>query len=203
LAALDNAERLAQDAEMLLREGRYPTAHALAVLALEEYGKHILCASATIRGHADPSYWRKFRRRFNSHRDKLRNALLLTGLLAKTEVEMEPLDDLEAAARRRDFAKLRGLYVDIDRGRVLDPTTTIAPKDAEETIAAVTRLLKLGRLVFAGQAEVVQRVFADAAERARELAQESELIADDPIPLIQWAESMRRRMDSSSTERDD
>src|SRR5918998_163671 len=42
-AALDNADRLLTDASTLLAAGSAPTAHSLAVLALEEIGKAIIC----------------------------------------------------------------------------------------------------------------------------------------------------------------
>jgi len=42
-AALDNADRLLTDASTLLAAGPAPSAHSLAVLALEEVGKAIIC----------------------------------------------------------------------------------------------------------------------------------------------------------------
>jgi hypothetical protein len=42
-AAVDNADRLLTDASTLLAGGSAPSAHSLAVLALEEVGKAIIC----------------------------------------------------------------------------------------------------------------------------------------------------------------
>lgn len=42
-AAVDNADRLLRDASTLLAAGSAPSAHSLAVLALEEIGKAIIC----------------------------------------------------------------------------------------------------------------------------------------------------------------
>lgn len=42
-AAVDNAERPLQDACRLLEAGSAPTAHSLAVLAMEEVGKVVIC----------------------------------------------------------------------------------------------------------------------------------------------------------------
>ena len=38
-AAITNAKRLAEDANLLFGRGRYPTASSLAILSLEEQGK--------------------------------------------------------------------------------------------------------------------------------------------------------------------
>lgn len=196
LASLRNSQRLIADAETLLLNGRYPTAHALAVLALEEFGKHVMCASANIRGHADEEYWRRFRRRFRDHRDKLRNALLLAGLMATTEEEMEPLDDLEAAAKREDFAKLRGLYVDLDRsGTVYEPVVTIGRQEAEKTVATVRLLVRLGGATF-GDPDRVHAVFETLADRAGEAAAWAARAADDPMALALFGEALRSHLDS-------
>jgi hypothetical protein len=51
--ALDNAAALADEARVLLRKDRLARAYALAVLALEEYGKHMSCfGAATVSADA-------------------------------------------------------------------------------------------------------------------------------------------------------
>jgi len=72
-AALDNASDLLSDAEVLLKEGRYPRALALTVLAAEEFGKHMMCMSAVGLDLADESEVKKFWKRFRSHAAKYQN----------------------------------------------------------------------------------------------------------------------------------
>jgi AbiV family abortive infection protein len=46
LASVRNARRLLEDADLLLRRGRWPSAYSLAVLAFEEAGKAWMCITA-------------------------------------------------------------------------------------------------------------------------------------------------------------
>lgn len=67
-AALNNAKRLLADAELLMQESRYPSATALAILAIEEAGKNaILRRMATASNDEDiKGAWRDYR----SHKEK-------------------------------------------------------------------------------------------------------------------------------------
>ena len=76
-AALDNCESLLTDARLLREAGRYPRAHALAVLAAEEFGKSLMCQYALVRDlDYDEEGASYFMRTFRKHEVKLRNALL-------------------------------------------------------------------------------------------------------------------------------
>lgn len=67
-AARRNARRLVDDAKLLLDEGRYPTAAAVAVFSIEEIGKEMILRDfASAPETEDPkNMWRKYR----SHRHK-------------------------------------------------------------------------------------------------------------------------------------
>jgi AbiV family abortive infection protein len=191
LASLRNARRLIHDAKVLLREGRYPTAHSLAVLALEEFGKHTMFVAAVARGHADPTYWRRLKRRLADHSDKLRNALMLAGLTARTEEEIAILDDVAKAAEGQHFAKLRGLYVDVDpQHGVFDPNSEVSAEDAKWTVRTVEWLLEIGAL-FERDPVRLQSIFRDVAGDAVAKARDAESIADDPIRLVLLTERLR------------
>ena len=62
-AASKNAERLAQDAKLLLDAGRFPTACSLAALSIEESGKvSILRAMPLARDHSElKDEWKRYR----------------------------------------------------------------------------------------------------------------------------------------------
>ena len=73
-AAVVNAKRLAEDAQLLLEAGRYPSASSFAILALEELGKRsilreLLTANSDV---AVENCWRRYRK----HTEKTYLALL-------------------------------------------------------------------------------------------------------------------------------
>lgn len=197
LAALRNARRLLADAQLLIENGRLATAHALAVLALEELGKHVMCASAVICIHGDPDYAARFMGRFVDHEDKLRNARLLLDGLAdapgapSTVREVERV--VERTARSDARHKLRGLYVDLDRrGQVLEPERGVRGRDAIELIAAVDTLISLGEKMFSDRARVV-RAFEQLASDAVAQNARAEALADD-LPALRRVSSDMRAM---------
>lgn len=69
-AASANCRAILADAELLFEAGRYPRAHALAILALEEFGKHVFTVSAMNRQDVT-GFWRAYHRRFRDHKAKL------------------------------------------------------------------------------------------------------------------------------------
>ena len=101
-AAEQNAEDLTADARALLDGGRFPRAHALAVLALEELGKAQLCHDA-LTGDLDEA---EFRWAWRAHVFKLERIGVLTTLAAKTE------ERIWAEGEDDHTMKLRGLYVE-------------------------------------------------------------------------------------------
>jgi AbiV family abortive infection protein len=164
-AAADNCETLLVDAELLFRAGRHARAHALAALAFEEFGKHVISVAALVRRN-EVGFWQKYWRRFRSHSDKLRNARLAVQFFGVwDEFELPDfLDRLEEYARADNVRKLRGLYVDVDEhGVVTRPEQAITREEAEGLIADV-------RLVLGGAELMRNRDLAAAAERARELS---------------------------------
>ncbi|MCP8309426.1 MAG: AbiV family abortive infection protein [archaeon] len=73
--ALANARALIEDAEILFAAGRYPRSFAMAHLACEELGKVIMLASIGIQIRLGRANWKKFWRRFRSHKEKTKNIL--------------------------------------------------------------------------------------------------------------------------------
>jgi AbiV family abortive infection protein len=91
--ALQNAARLAEDSETLLKAGRVPSAVALAILSIEESGKvAILRQMATAHEEKE---WVELWRAYRSHTKK--NTLWIFGELvqkgARTLDELRPLID--------------------------------------------------------------------------------------------------------------
>jgi AbiV family abortive infection protein len=126
-AAADNAQDLVDDAELLSGAGRLARAYSLAVLAVEEFGKGFsLVALAAmpenLRAQAP------VRRMLESHQLKQIGGLLIavvppSGPGAAARLAAMPLRQVTeilgtmgAFAQDADEAKLRGLYVDMNRG---------------------------------------------------------------------------------------
>ena len=112
-AATGNAERLMKDAEILFEAKRYPSAAALAVLAIEETGKlPILRALAVARSdNSIKDGWKSYR----SHQAK--NVLWLLPLYALSGVRtldgFSPLFRPDSKHRKRlDELKQRSIYTD-------------------------------------------------------------------------------------------
>ncbi len=112
-AANANASRLAEDARHLMEAGRYPTAAALAILAIEEAGKSsILRGLALARDDQDVSQcWKDYR----SHRSK-NAAWILPQLVAdgaRSLDDLRPLvDESSDHPHVLDNLKQIGLYTD-------------------------------------------------------------------------------------------
>lgn len=161
-AALDNAERLAQDATTLLGADAAPTAHALAVLALEEVGKAVACQR--LGGDGEAAQTRaKFMRELGSHESKLQRVRNLMDLLDAMIATFAAGDAIGTGEREEDYRdrliktakadharKLRGFYVDLsDDDRILVPGE-VTRDEAEETIALAKATADVCRSLFLG-----------------------------------------------------
>ncbi|MBX3029064.1 MAG: AbiV family abortive infection protein [Chloroflexi bacterium] len=143
ISAFDNAVRLLDDAHLLLAAGRWPTAHSLAVLALEECGKHIMCVASLARLPNETPYTvARFLRRLRRHDDKLANAQYMLDALSRDDPGTW-LGELLTTVRSLGYGKMLGLYVDIDPAtpEVLVPES-IAEAEASRLVANVGGLLE-------------------------------------------------------------
>jgi AbiV family abortive infection protein len=144
-AAVQNATDLAADARLLLDAGRFPRAHALATLALEELGKVVLCKEV-LAGRLDD---KSFRREWPNHPSKLDRSRLLAVLSAPT------VERVFATAEDDSETKLRGLYVDLNpadpSGAPLMPSGVgpVLAREMVETSEEATRLAAGGPYAWA------------------------------------------------------
>lgn len=121
--ALANAQDLLSDADILLNARRWPRAHALATLAWEELGKAHLCLIAvTVPSDVSPEdFWGIL----GDHGRKLVRmhgfaALIQPGVLARFPDIAKKVQSGFAAS---NDLRLRGLFVDYSRGRILLPSS--------------------------------------------------------------------------------
>jgi len=153
IAVYRNARSLADDAQILLDDGRYARAYAVAELGAEELGKLLMLGNVAIFSALGESIdWARFWRRFYDHSPKASNISLLDYMYgskfsqwASGDLETIKADEagLEEAARQAAImaiAKNRALYVDWRKGKLLSPDSSIPKEWAEQMTKAVAEL---------------------------------------------------------------
>ena len=135
-AAISNARRLAEDAQLLLDAKRFPTATSLAILSLEESGKVSVLRGVLCGGQsALAANWKRYR----SHSEK--NFLgLVPDFVRRGARFLEDLRPLmtEATANDRgdlDSVKQLGFYTDcLGKGHWSTPTDAISEELATSLV---------------------------------------------------------------------
>lgn len=114
-AALDNARRLLDDAELLWSSGSAPTAQALSILAIEEAAKASIWSGLARDAEGDVTLTEE------NHKPRLRRAREVLSLLDAFLELIDPehpgpldTDALKAAVDDDNAAKMRGFYVDAE-----------------------------------------------------------------------------------------
>jgi AbiV family abortive infection protein len=149
LAAARNARRLLDDAELLLKRGRWPSAYSLAVLAFEEAGKAWMCVIAMMVPDDVRPEW-PYGELITKHVDKLMAAHVMAHMLASASKGEDVIaslvdvgENLEELAREHNQAKQRGLYADLLDGTVWDPVS-VTKDEARRMVFIVRSLLDHG-----------------------------------------------------------
>lgn len=107
----ENAFKLLEDAEILLKNGSYGHALGLSILAVEEYGKKIMLVAAKFGcKKVDRQFWKDFR----SHEWKLHMAASMLFASSELPEEVEYFTKL-------DPIKQRGFYVDYYKNKWVSP----------------------------------------------------------------------------------
>ena len=122
--ALQNAEELVSDAELLVQHSRWARGFFLAQIAVEELGKYVMIVSATgniVMGTMD---WKKFWKRYRSHKEKLQNIHLMEEVFFEEEPP-KILDHLPNEVAEFDALKMRALYSEHFFDRVIKPSDTL------------------------------------------------------------------------------
>ncbi len=170
-AALDNAQALIDEAELLLAADRHPRALVLAVLAGEEFGKAITCASVFSLSPDDAPGWQQFWDQWRRHDWKLERALgeLADMMVFRTsETDVEAVDalwerlwaEVPEGARNWNQWKQGGLYVDFCSGEVRIPREVTDADKAHRVVEAVGAVIRdfTGRFRAANFQELFERV---------------------------------------------
>lgn len=172
-ACIENASELIEEARILAERSRWARAFELAYFAREELAKADLLAVTLHMLFADPDSvdWDRFRKRWEDHKSKSRDAIFtdflaeeifVLGKLAGVELEVQKEGDQAAALRKKREA---ALYVDVRNG-VQKPSTTISEGDARSAIETAERQLGIAIEMGKEYAELTP-------ERARELIEQA------------------------------
>lgn len=170
-AALDNAQALIDDAELLLAADRHPRALALAILAGEEFGKAITCASIFSVSPDDTSGWQQFWDQWRRHDWKLERVLGELADMVVFDMSGADVDAADALWERswagvpkvaRDWNRWKqwGLYVDFRNGEVRVPREVIDYDKAHRVVKAVGAVIRefTGRFHTANYEQLFERL---------------------------------------------
>jgi AbiV family abortive infection protein len=131
--ALQNAEELVSDAELLVQHSRWARGFFLAQIAVEELGKYVMIVSATgniVMGTMD---WKKFWKRYRSHKEKLQNIHLMEEVFFEEEPP-KTLDHLPNEVAEFDALKMRALYSEHFFDRVIKPSEFMPEPFARQAV---------------------------------------------------------------------
>lgn len=140
--AVANGMELLDDASLLLEHERWPRAHALAVLALEELGKAGVCLGALLYdGTQAEQFWKDF----THHPTKLLNAGAILAFLGSdnTSATADAVAQIEKEAKREHVRKLRGLYVDLSTSGDVQRPADVDEDAARRVVDRVRAVLDL------------------------------------------------------------
>ena len=137
---MHNAAELREEAELLSRHKRWGRSYVLGVFALEEIGKCVLCAAASIWTDERASdFWADF----SSHETKLAYARAWFTIM-DGQISAETLAAIDTAIRGtpgENQQKMRGLYVDIADGTAISHPRTVTEEQARRITADVRYIL--------------------------------------------------------------
>lgn len=166
-ATLDNSRRLLNEAKALGLLGHYARAFSLAVLAAEEFGKHLMCFGAVGLRTDDEEMWRDFHTRFRSHTPKYENLFAMAGSVIPPEDRERVMAELARHVRADQHRKLAGFYVDLaPDGNAIHPDEVIGPGVVSNAITVYDQVISMWESIYGGADFTA--VFEEGMERGAE-----------------------------------
>ena len=182
-AARRNARRLADDATLLLKAGRYPTAASVAALSIEESGKTTVLREFAFAPNEEVRRraWKSYR----SHRSK-NTAWILPELVAKGARDLDSLrlatDSSAAHTALLDQVKQIGLYTDCLGDAHWNEPENVIDENTSKSLVGIADLLANNRLVTVKEIELwveyMRPAYGTPLERMK-------------TALLQWYAAMR------------
>ena len=167
-AALRNANRLAQDSKILLDAGRYPSAVALAILAIEEWGKVNILRQVV--GHNDAIALRKGWEAYRDHRRKIEKFLPLVAAAqgAKTHIDVDRfLREKAGEPKEFDILKQDCLYTSCWGGGFVEPEKVFTRQHAEGMVVMAQAMIGERREIVRREIELFVKHIIEPALQKR------------------------------------
>jgi len=203
-AAITNAKRLAEDATLLLEQGRYPTASSLAILSLEEQGKcGILRQLLTVSADDDiAACWQRYRR----HTDKNYLALL-PDQIRKGALQLHQFRDLfsqatESGRATFDAVKQLGFYTDCCGDCHWSIPTEVIEQSLAEFVVSLASALARSKEPVTVQELDLWRLHIQGGLTREHLLEWCAAMVSAGLKPPGYAEEMRAFADDGSTETD-
>ena len=154
-----SSRRLLEDAKILLKNGRYPSAAALAILSIEENGKELVLRQLAVclRTEKTAPFWKKYR----NHTEK--NKAWILPLIASEHDTLQGLfravfDSNSDHPEVLDWVKQASVYSDcVGRGEWQDPEQLIDELHA-------TRLIEIADHMQGTRGDITEEELREAQE---------------------------------------
>jgi AbiV family abortive infection protein len=145
VAALDNANALREEAELLLKHRHLARAYFLAVASIEETGKALLAFDGQGRNLSDPAIVTKLTRSMETHRTKI-NAAFFAWIMASPNIRdavMPAINLIIALSHGREPS----MYTDIrsDTGEVQQPSNVVREVAATDSVRLAVQCFEHAR----------------------------------------------------------
>lgn len=146
-----NATELIEEAELLLRNGRFTRAYSLAHLACEEMARiPMLVRAAMDKTRKRPVDWKRLDRRLRSHTEKITGILHTDYLMdphTKNDEDIKRLNESLAKVEDFNMLKNQSLYTTLVGDSFLRPFETIPPDLATNLVELARNRLRFFQAV--------------------------------------------------------
>lgn len=141
---------------------------SLAVLAAEEFGKHMMCFGAVGLRDDDEEMWKDFHKRFRCHTPKYENLFAMAVTMLPEGVDTEAYySEMKKHVSMDQSRKMAGLYGDLtDDGEAIHPAEAIEPEEVGDAITVYDRVMGMWEALW--EDAVFEEVFAEGLVRGAE-----------------------------------
>lgn len=144
IKALENAQDLICEVQLLYDNRRWPRVVFLCQIAGEELGKHFELTAAVLEMIADGNLnWRKFWKRITSHHDKLKLITHMEDILLYQPFPENYFDQLNRQVHDLEQYKQMSLYSDVTCDTPYLPSEIVTEEVASNALKWVTSRLKI------------------------------------------------------------
>jgi len=140
-AALDNAQSLLEEAQILYSKDRFARAYFLAVSSIEETGKSWLAFSARGRNLDNAGVQKRLKEIFEQHSQKISSAFV--GWLHTASFDKDSFERALTLMIHLERGREKAMYIDVrSDNSVSIPGTIVRPVAAKDCIAVATNCLE-------------------------------------------------------------